>query len=109
MLDKLKGKTVKLLVAGQSGISTSSSAAGSSTIAAYIQVFGKLVDFDKEFVDFYFYRKKDLNMKYYDFMDIERGLEFADLVFEKNIDKMNFLRQYFKNFDLDNNKQKFIK
>ncbi len=51
MLDKLKGKTVKLLVAGQSGISTSSSAAGSSTIAAYIQVFGKLVDFDKDFVE----------------------------------------------------------
>lgn len=74
-----------------------------------ILLYSKNENFDKEFVDFYFYRKKDLNMKYYDFMDIERGLEFADLVFEKEIDKMNFLRQYFKNFDLDNNKQKFIK
>ena len=48
-------------------------------------------------------------MEYFYFMDIQRALEFADLVFEKEIDKMNFLRQYFKDFDLDNNKKKIIK
>lgn len=51
MLEKFKGKSVKVLVAGQSGISTSTSVAGNSTVSALIQVFGKLVDFDKEFVE----------------------------------------------------------
>jgi len=51
MLEKYKGKTVKLLVAGQSGISTSTSVAGNSTVTSLIQVFGKLVDFDKEYVE----------------------------------------------------------
>ncbi|MBR3210559.1 MAG: hypothetical protein IKF71_01320 [Bacilli bacterium] len=51
MLDKFKGKTVKILVAGNSGISTSTSVAGNSTVSAIIQVFGKIVDFDKEFVE----------------------------------------------------------
>ena len=51
MLDKYKGKTVKVLVAGQGGISTSTSVAGNSTVSSLIQVFGKLVDFDKEFIE----------------------------------------------------------
>ena len=72
-------------------------------------LYSKSDNFDQEFVDFYFLRKDDCNMEYFYFMDIERALEFADLVFDKELDKMNFLRQYFKDFDLDNNKQKFIK
>lgn len=51
MLEKFKGKSVKILVAGESGISTSTSVAGNSTVSAVIQVFGKLVDFDKEFIE----------------------------------------------------------
>lgn len=51
MLEKLKGKSVKILVAGESGISTSTSVAGNSTVSALIQVFGKLVDFDEEYVE----------------------------------------------------------
>lgn len=51
MLEKYKGKTVKVLVAGQSGISTSTSVAGNSTVSALVQVFGKFTDFDKEFIE----------------------------------------------------------
>lgn len=51
MLEKFKGKSVKVLVAAGSGISTSTSVAGNSTVSAIIQVFGKLVDFDKEYVE----------------------------------------------------------
>lgn len=73
-------------------------------------LYCKNKDFDKELIDFHFFGKEDCNMRYFYFMDIERGLEFADLVFDKEIDKLNFLRQYFKDFDLDNNsKQKIIK
>lgn len=72
-------------------------------------LYSKSDNFDQEFINFKFYEKDDCNMEYFYFMDIQRALEFADLVFEKEIDKMNFLRQYFKDFDLDNNKQKFLK
>ena len=51
MLEKYKNKTVKLLIASDSGISTSTSVAGNSTISSIIQVFGKIVDYDKEFVE----------------------------------------------------------
>ncbi len=51
MLEKFKGKNVKLLVADQSGISTSTSVAGNSTVSSIIQIFGKLVDFDKEYLE----------------------------------------------------------
>ena len=51
MLDKYKNKTVKLLVSSDSGVATSTSIAGSTTISSVIQVFGKLIDFDKEFIE----------------------------------------------------------
>lgn len=35
----------------------------------------------------------------YNLMILEDALEFADLVFDNNLDKMYFLRQYFKNFE----------
>ena len=50
MLDSFKNKTVKLLVSSDSSISTSTSVAGNSTISSLIQVFGKLVDFDDDFI-----------------------------------------------------------
>ncbi|MBP5678343.1 MAG: hypothetical protein J6X28_00760 [Bacilli bacterium] len=51
MLEKYKDKTVKMLVSSDSGIATSTSIAGSTTVSSVIQVFGKLIDFDKEFVE----------------------------------------------------------
>lgn len=51
MLDKYKDKTVKVLVASDSSISTSTSVAGNSTISSLIQVFGKLTGYDKDFIE----------------------------------------------------------
>ncbi len=51
MLDKFKDKTVKVLVSADSGISTSTSVAGNSTVSALVQIFGKLVDYDKEYIE----------------------------------------------------------
>ena len=51
MLDKYKDKNVKVLVSSESGISTSTSVAGSSTVSSLIQVFGKLTGYDKEFIE----------------------------------------------------------
>jgi len=51
MLEKYKDKTVKLLVSSNSGIATSTSIAGSTSVSSVIQVFGKLIDFDKDFIE----------------------------------------------------------
>ena len=51
MLEKYKNKTVKILLSSDSGISTSTSVAGNSTVSSMIQVFGKIIDYDKEFVE----------------------------------------------------------
>lgn len=51
MLDKYIDKNVKVIIASDSGISTSTSVAGNSTISSIIQVFGKLTGHDKDFVE----------------------------------------------------------
>ena len=51
MLDKYMDKTVKVIISADSGISTSTSVAGNSTVSSIIQVFGKLVGSDKEFIE----------------------------------------------------------
>ena len=51
MLEKYKDKTIKLLVSSNSGIATSTSIAGSTSVSSVIQVFGKLIDFDKDFIE----------------------------------------------------------
>jgi hypothetical protein len=66
-------------------------------------------NFDKEFIDHQFKCDEERNIKYFYFMDIKKALELADLIFEKDLDKFYFLRQYFKDFDLKDNEKKFIK
>lgn len=66
-------------------------------------------NFDKEFIDYQFGIDQERNLKYFYFMDIKKALELADLIFEKDLDKIYFLRQYFKDYDLENNEKKFIK
>lgn len=41
------------------------------------------------------------NLAYYNEIDIDMALEFADLIFTNNIDKIYFLRQYIKNSPAD--------
>lgn len=66
-------------------------------------------DFDKEFIDYKFGNSEERSVKYFYFMDIKKALELADLIFEKDLDKFYFLKQYFKDFDLKDNEKKFIK
>ncbi len=61
-------------------------------------------DFDVEFIDYNI--KKDIDrIKYrhdsaYDSeINIKKVLEFVDMFYDKNIDKLNFLKQYFKNYE----------
>ena len=51
MLDSYKDKVVKVIVASDAGISTSTSVAGNSTISSIIQIFGKLKGYDKEYLE----------------------------------------------------------
>ena len=51
MLDKFMDKNVKVIVSSNSGISTSASVAGNSTISSIIQIFGKLKGADKEYLE----------------------------------------------------------
>ena len=39
------------------------------------------------------------NLDYYRMIDSDSAIEFADLIFDKNIDKIYFLRQYLKNME----------
>jgi len=43
-------------------------------------------------------RKNLGNLPTYVSIDIEEAFELSDLIFDNNLDKINFLRQYFKNF-----------
>jgi len=48
-----------------------------------------------------------LNIEQYENIDLEQALEFSDLIFDNNLDKLYFLRQYFK--DGKTSKKKFQK
>ena len=74
-----------------------------------INVFTKMIlmslngTINKEFLDYKLQQIKSIgeNKYRYDLIYVEDALEFADLVFDNNLDKMYFLRQYFKNFEVD--------
>lgn len=69
-----------------------------------INIFGKLLcaikdnRIDIELLDNYI-SKNDFNSSLQDYQEIymKEALEFADMVFDNNLDKMYFLRQYLKN------------
>lgn len=43
-------------------------------------------------------KNQEFSLEYYNKVNIEEALELADLIFDNNLDKINFLRQYLKNF-----------
>ena len=43
-------------------------------------------------------KNQEFSLEYYNKINIEEALELADLIFDNNLDKVNFLRQYLKNF-----------
>jgi len=73
-----------------------------------VNLFAKLImackrnDFDEDFIDRKLNKIGGLKstLLIYDEMDLKNALEFADLIFDKNIDKVYFLRQYIKNFEI---------
>ena len=71
-------------------------------------------NFDMEYIDYNI--NKDIDrIKYrpdsaYDCeINIKKVLEFVDIFYEKNIDKLNFLKQYFKNYELTLQKKELIR
>ena len=79
-----------------------------------INVFAKMIlaaknpNLDEEYLD---YLLKELEYLFYTFnnfdeifaryqrIDLPKALEFADLIFNNNLDKINFLRQYLKGYE----------
>jgi len=55
----------------------------------------------------------DLSLEEYNFINIDQALELCDMLFTNNLDKVYFLRQYFKSFDMPTQKfekaKKFVK
>ena len=44
-------------------------------------------------------KNQEFSLEYYNKINIEEALELADLIFDNNLDKINFLRQYLKRFE----------
>lgn len=74
-----------------------------------INVFSKMIiaslsnKINDEFLDYKLEHINELKKNDYrfDLIYLEDALEFVDLIFDNNLDKMYFLRQYFKNFEID--------
>ena len=45
---------------------------------------------------------KNINYDVYNEIYLSQALEFADLIFDNNLDKINFLKQYLKSFEITN-------
>lgn len=70
--------------------------------------YAKNADFDYDTID---RRRKEQDLSLsplenYNRINIDQALELCDLIFDSNLDKINFLRQYLKEFDT---KKEFIK
>lgn len=61
-------------------------------------------DVDKDLLMKKIYEKRDNlnNYEYYNSINVNEALEICDLIFDNNLDKINFLRQYMKNFETTN-------
>ena len=78
-----------------------------------INFFAHLLNASKKDIDTELLMKKIEDKKYtlndyeyYNIINIDEALELADLIFDNNLDKINFLRQYMKDFETNN---KYIK
>lgn len=77
----------------------------------------KLIDycsssnFDYEFLldKFNKIHSNNINIETYELMNIKEALELSNLLFDNQLDKDYFLRQYFKDFDLKTEQKRFIK
>ena len=60
----------------------------------------KTIDVEKLYYDYF--SNFSISVNEYNKIYFEDAIRFADLIFDKNIDKMYFLRQYLKNNDVSN-------
>ena len=85
-----------------------------------INVLGKLLmyacseEFDKNLVDYrlFIMNKFRYDKNTYESIQMDLAFEFADLIFDNYLDKINFFKQYFKLYRDDNNRvyaRKFVK
>lgn len=73
----------------------------------HINVFAKLImysisnDFDLDFINYKISKLNDddFDKLRYNEICLRQALEFSDLIFKDNLDKINFLRQYIKSFE----------
>ena len=67
-----------------------------SFVLNYINILlNEMADFDR--IN-YRMKNQEFSLEYFNIINIEEALELADLIFDNNLDKINFLRQYLKNF-----------
>ena len=73
--------------------------------------YSKSSEYDDYLVDKrLFFIKSDLeNLDLYDEIYIEQALELSDMLFDNNLDKIYFLKQYFKSFEINNQKEEYPK
>ena len=54
-------------------------------------------------------KKEEIYFNNYHKAFFEQAVELADMIFDNNLDKINFLKQYFKNFKVSKNIRSFTK
>lgn len=76
---------------------------------AKMLLYAKNPNFNHDIIDKRYEEVKDMfhNLNYYNEIFLEQALEFSDLVFTNNIDKLNFLKQYLKNYKLAKNRHDY--
>ena len=52
---------------------------------------------------------KFLELKWYNEIYLEQALELCDMIFNNNLDKIYFLKQYLKSFQVSKNKEDYLK
>lgn len=71
-----------------------------------MMLYAKSSSFNHDIIDKRYEIVKDMfhNLNYYNEIFLDQALEFSDLIFTTNIDKLNFLKQYLKDYQVANNR-----
>lgn len=74
-----------------------------------MMLYAKSSSFNHDIIDKRYLKVKDMfqNLHYYNEIFLDQALEFCDLIFTSNIDKLNFLKQYLKNYKIIKNRHDY--
>ena len=67
---------------------------------AKMLLYSKRSDFNNDIINKRHSKIKKIGIKYYNEVYLEQALEFCDLIFDNNEDKIYFLKQYLKSFEV---------